>query len=276
MNLKKFALVFLTLICLSNFPLKVYAETVLERIERTGELNAGARVDAIPFGYKTGTGEWTGYSVELIQLIHNQLEAKLQKPIKLNLTEVTIDSRFSAVQEGKVDVVCGATTITQARLKIVDFSIPFFMTGAQFLVKPEDALSFNINGTLREVPIAYIPNTTTDDIIRQIYPFANWQPVKNRQEGVDKLKNGKIKAVVSDGILLVGEIVRQGNDPRDFALTPIVPITTELYGCILPKNNFQWKETVDQVISSNENSTLQDKWFNLEKGPFPYIIRTSP
>lgn len=276
MNPKKLAVILLSLICLTSFSLKVDAETVLERIERTGKLNAGARVDAIPFGYKTDKGEWTGYSVELLRLMHRNLETKLNKPIKLNLKEVTIDTRFQAIEKQEVDIVCGATTITQQRLEKVDFSIPFFMTGAQFLVKLEDAPDFNINGTLKDVPIAYLPNTTTHQIIRQIYPFAKWQAVINRDEGVRKLKQGEVTALISDGILLVGEIVRQGNDPRNFALTPSVPITTELYACIIPKNNPQWKEFVDQSIGSEDNAQLQEQWFNLETGPFPYIIRTNP
>lgn len=275
MNKKKLALFFLSLI-LTNLPIKVYAQTVLEKIQRTGELNAGARVDAIPFGYKTDKGEWTGYSVELLKLIQQNLQKKLNKPIKLNLKEVTIDNRFQAVEKQEVDIVCGATTITQQRLEKVDFSIPFFMTGSQFLVKLEDSPNFDINGTLKDIAIAYLPNTTTDQIIRQIYPFAKWQPVRNRDEGVRKLKAGEVTAIVSDGILLVGEIVRQGNDPKDFALIPNVPITSELYACILPKNNAQWKEFVDQSIGSEDNAQLQQKWFNLEKGPFPYIIRTNP
>lgn len=275
MKLKKIAFIALIISLVWGFPLKALAETILERIERTGELKAGARVDAIPFGYKTPQGEWTGYSLELIRLIHRQLERQLQKPLKLNLIEVTIDSRFRAVEEETVDLMCGATTITQERLKIVDFSIPFFMTGSQFLVRIEDAPSFNINGTLREIPIAYIPNTTTDQIIRQIYPFAQWQAVRNREQGVNKLEKGEIRAIVSDGILLVGEIVRQGKNPQDFAVTPHIPMTTELYGCMIPKNNPEWKKIVDNSIGSQENLTLQDQWFNLEKGPFPYIIRTN-
>ncbi|WP_041933908.1 amino acid ABC transporter substrate-binding protein [Gloeothece verrucosa] len=270
------ALLLLSLICLGNFPAQVDAETVLEKIQRTGELNAGARIDAIPFGYKTDKGEWTGYSVDLLKLIQQDLEKKFNKPIKLNLKEVTIDSRFQAIEKQEVEIVCGATTVTQQRLEKVDFSLPFFMTGSQFLVKLEDAANFDINGTLKDVSIAYIPHTTTDEIIRQIYPFARWQPVRNREEGVKKLKQGAVTAVVSDGILLVGEIVRQGNEPRDFEIMPNVPMTTELYACILPKNNPEWQEFVDQTISSQNNAQLQQRWFNLETGPFPYIIHTNP
>ncbi len=265
---------------LTSSTLSVQAESILERIERTGELTAGARVDAIPFGYETAQGEWTGYSVELIKLIQLSLQKRLNKPIKLNLQPVSVENRFTVVEEEKGDLVCGVTTITQQRLEKVDFSIPYFMTGAQFLVRETESNQVNINGTLAQVAIAYIPNTTTDQIIRQIYPFANWQAVANRAEGISLLRKGTVKAVVSDGILLIGEVVQQGENPKSFTLLPSVPMTTELYGCMMPKNNANWKAFVDQTIGSEENRQLQNKWFNLETGPFPYIlpyvIRTQP
>jgi polar amino acid transport system substrate-binding protein len=214
-----------------------------------------------------------GYSIDLLKLIRVQLEQKLNQAIKLNLTEVTVNNRFDLVNNGTLDIVCGATTITRQRLQEADFSVPFFVTGTQFLVRQEDVSSFNLNSRLDSVSIAYIPGTTTDEIIRQIYPQANWISVTNRPEGVQKLKARQVQAFASDGILLVGELIRQGNNPNYFEILPLQPITTELYGCILPKNNSQWKEVVDDTINSPENTKLQNLWFDPETGRFPYLFR---
>jgi polar amino acid transport system substrate-binding protein len=274
---KKFWLIFLFLFLINNLHLSALAETVLQRIARTGELRTSARKDAIPFSYTDEkTGKWTGYGVELMRLVQRRLEKQLGKPIKITFTESTVNNRFQQVEQGKIDLSCNAATITEERLEKVDFSIPYFMTGAQFLTKRENADKIDINNTLAGVAIAYIPHTTTDSIIRYIYPLANWQAVSNRSEAVAKLQRGEIKAVVSDGILLVGEIVKQGNDPRQFALLPRQPITTELYGCILPKNDPEWKKFVDTVVGSHDNRKLREQWFNLEQSPFPYTIIGEP
>ena len=264
----------LTFLCLTTFSAQAGAETVLEKIARTGELKAGSRSDAVPFSYANPQGKLEGYSVDLLSLIHKQLEKKLNKKIKLDLATVTVNDRFREVKNGNLDIVCEATTITQERLERVDFSIPFFITGAQFLVKKANDESFDVNVTLKDQAIAYIPNTTTFDIIPQIYPTAKWVEVKNRQEGIAKLTEGSVNAVVSDGILLIGELVKNGKDPRQFTLTPRQPITTELYGCILPKDNGEWKQVVDAVIASEENHDLQEEWFNIDKSKFPYLVRT--
>jgi polar amino acid transport system substrate-binding protein len=259
-----------TLLC-SQIPQLAWAETLLQKIEKTGEFNAAVPRDAIPFGFIGNDGKPQGYSLDLIRLVHKTLETKLQKPIKLNLQEATVDNRLKIIATGKADLMCGSTTITQERLQTVDFSAPFFITGAQFLVKQAEVSQVDIGGTLAQVPVAFIPNTTTDQILRQIYPQADWVAVKNRSEGLKLLNQGRVKAVASDGILLIGEVVGQGFDPKDYAIGPQQPITTELYGCILPKNDPEWKEWVDTVIVSRENLILQNKWFNLEKGIFPYL-----
>jgi len=266
----------LTMLLLANNPLRAWAETVLEKIGRAGEMTVGAPRDAVPFSSLDTDKKWTGYSVELIKLIHQQVETQLNKTIKLNLVPVGVDNRFEKVQRGQVDLICGTTTITQERLEMVDFSIPFFMTGSQFLILKSEVNNFDVNETLKDVPIAYIPNTTSDFLIRQIYPLANWQAVKSREEAIEKLTQGKIKAIVSDGILLVGELVNTGKNLREFVLTPSQPITTELYGCMIPKNEPQLKELVNFTIISDDNVNLQKKWFDVNDGPYPYNVRIKP
>jgi polar amino acid transport system substrate-binding protein len=276
MKLKSLAIAFLTSLLCSQLPLPVWAQTVLETVEKTGVLRVGARKDAVPFGFVDTEGEWQGYSLDLIKLIHKQLEEDLGKEIKLEMREVTVDSRFRAIENKTVDLVCGATTITQDRLRTTDFSVPFFMTGSQFLVKLENIPQVNINGTLAGVRVAYIPNTTTDQIIRQIYPFADWKPVRNRQQGLRQLNQNQVMAFASDGILLIAEVVAEGKDPDDYGLTPRIPMTTELYGCILPQDDQEWKKFVDQVVVSDDNRQLQEQWFNRLSGSFPYVIRIEP
>ncbi|MGK7945538.1 MAG: amino acid ABC transporter substrate-binding protein [Microcystaceae cyanobacterium] len=276
MKLKSLAIAFLTSLLCSQFPLPSWAQTVLETVEKTGVLRVGARNNAAPFGFVDQQGKLQGYSVDLIKLIHQQLEEELGKDIQLEMREVTVDSRFQVVENKTLDLVCGATTITQERLRRTDFSIPFFMTGAQFLVKLENFAKVDVSGTLAGVRVAYIPNTTTDQIIRQVYPFADWKPVRSRQDGLRQLNRNQVTAFASDGILLIAEVVAERKDPDNYGLTPRIPMTTELYGCILPQNDPTWKKFVDQVVVSDDNRKLQEQWFNRLKGSLPFVIRIEP
>jgi len=80
----------------------------------------------------------TGYGVELMRLVQRRLAQELGKPITINFTEATTNNRFQQVEQGQVDLSCNAATITEERLEKVNFSTPYFMTGAQFLTKREN------------------------------------------------------------------------------------------------------------------------------------------
>ncbi|MDJ0553908.1 MAG: amino acid ABC transporter substrate-binding protein [Microcoleaceae cyanobacterium MO_207.B10] len=254
------------------FPKPTRGETVLEKIEKTGVLKAGVRSDVVPFSYiNQQTNQFEGYSVELIKLIHQRLEQKLKQKIKLELKEVSLDERFQVIQDKNVDIICAATTINNFREKIVDFSIPFFTTGIQLLVKKSDVEKFDpLKSTIGNISIGFLAGTTTDEDLRPIYPNADWQSLLNRAEGIRQLDNGKLNAVASDGILLVGEVWQQNKNQSDFQIIPKIPLTFENYGCIIPPENPDWDKFVDTTISSDENSQLLSQWFDPEKGKFPY------
>lgn len=276
---KKLAVSLLTLLFTVNFPLLTWAETVLEKVNRTGVLKAGVRTDAVPFGYTDKNNTLQGYSVDLIKLIQKRLEKQLNKPIKLDLKSVTLKDRFSQVETGQLDIVCEATSITVQREETVDFSIPYFTSGIQLLVREADAERLDPTktsetqlATIREnsITVGFLLGTTTDDEFRPVYPEAQWQVVGSRGDGIRRLRSEEIDLMVSDGILLLGELWKQGEDFKKFRLIPEQPLSFENYGCILPKNSRQWGTLVNQTITSDENLQLWNQWFDPKTGHFPY------
>ena len=263
-----------------GLPLPSLAETVLEKVNRTGVLTVGVREDAIPFSYSNDSNNFEGYSVELMRLIHGRLEQELGKSIELQFKPVTVQNRFTSVQNGTVDLVCGADSITVEREQNVEFSIPYFTTGIQLLVQEEDVERLDPTRRTEEefqevtsetVSIAFIQGTTTDTDFKPIYPAADWQILGSRTEGLERLKNNQIDAIASDGILLLGEIWKQGEDMQMYRLIPQEPLTFENYGCIFPHNNSEWSNIINSTITSSENTDeLWNKWFDSETGRFPY------
>lgn len=276
---KKLAVSLLTLLLTVNFPLSGWAETVLEKVNRTGILTAGVRTDAVPFGYTDKNNTLQGYSVDLIKLIQQRLEKQLNKPIKLELKTVNLKDRFTQVETGQLDIVCEATSITVGREKTVDFSIPYFTSGIQLLVREADAerldpttVSETQLKSIRDnnITVGFLLGTTTDDEFRPVYPEAKWQVVGSRADGIRRLREEEIDLMASDGILLLGELWKQGEDFKKFRLIPQQPLTFENYGCILPKNSRQWGTLVNQTITSDDNVQLWNQWFDPKTGRFPY------
>src|SRR5262245_64704210 len=93
--MKRCAAIWLAGVLLLGTAAPVLAETVLEKINRTGVLIAGTRGTSIPFAFINEKNEWIGFSVDLLEATRARLEKKLGKPIKLEKKEITPEDRKS-------------------------------------------------------------------------------------------------------------------------------------------------------------------------------------
>src|SRR5262245_60725167 len=81
----------------------------MDRIRQTGKITLGYRVDARPFAYRDETGNVDGYAVALCKEVAEQLKSDQGlSTLGLEWVPVTVEEQFRAVQESKVDLLCGA------------------------------------------------------------------------------------------------------------------------------------------------------------------------
>jgi polar amino acid transport system substrate-binding protein len=114
------------------------AAGTLDRIRQVGKIELGYRADARPFSYKDESGKAAGYSIALCEKIADDVKAELALPaLTVEWVPVTLEDRFQAVQQGKVDLLCGADTATLTRRKDVSFSIPIFPSGIGAILRAD-------------------------------------------------------------------------------------------------------------------------------------------
>ena len=265
---------FLASIVLATYTLLVLlpgiatAEPVLQKINRTGKFTAGTRTSSIPFAYINEKKEWVGFSVDLINEIHRRIERNFGKKIKLELKEVTPENRIQMVADGTVDIECGSTTYTRSRDETVDFSINFFFSSAQLLIKADGPIKEPKDIQGKRIGVAR--GTTTEKLIRTKLPQTNVVLVQDHSEGFEALQEGKIDAYASDGILLAGLAIETGKK-ETFKI--VGAFSFEPYSCILPENDSKWRDLVNHTFMEMiENGTyfeLYDKWFG-KNGVVPY------
>ena len=232
----------LSLLITTGTPMPSWAETVLEKVARTGVLTAGTRTDAVPFAYRNDQQDLQGYSVDMLVLIKTQLEQELGKDITLELVEVTPETRVPMVTERKVDLVCGSTSFTWERNRYVDFSVSYAVTGTGLLVKSGSALGSP--ESLINKRIGVLSQTTNAQVIPLVQPKATIVTVENAAAGLSALKQGKIDAFAWDGILLEGLRKRQSN-PDAYAVVPDRPYTREGIACMMPEDSSKFRDIVD-------------------------------
>lgn len=243
------------------------AETVMQKVARTGVLTAGTSRDALPFAYSDSQGKLIGYSVDMLTLIQKQLEKELGKKIKLELVGVTPAERIPKIINRQVDIVCDASSFTWERDKKVDFSISYGVTGTQILIKKDSNLGSP--ESLINKRVAVLAGTTNEQAIKQIQPQAKLVYFKTRSEGFTALEQGKIDAFASDSIILEGWLQTAKNQDS-FAIAPPRPYSREGIACMVPENNSKFLGSVNYSLVKfmqgfvNNNPkyvAIFDRWF---------------
>jgi polar amino acid transport system substrate-binding protein len=268
------SVVALTLLAYTVMPVLAQAppasQGTLERINQSGTLTIGTRTGSPPFAYVNAKNEWVGFSIDLVEeLVKPAIEKKLGKTIKVEKKESTPPTRIPLLTSNAVDLIAGTMTDTRTRRDSVDFSITFFVTGAQFLVKKGSKIRGikDIDGKR----IAAQQGSTNARIIREKAPKAQLREFPDQPAAFQALLQGQVDAYTNDGIQLAGLKSKAAN-PAQWDIVGDF-FSYEPYGMAMRKNDADFRNVVNNGlmdgIESGKYFEIYDKWFG-PKGELPY------
>jgi ABC-type amino acid transport substrate-binding protein len=247
------------------------AQPTLEKIKSSGVFTVGTRSGSPPFGYINKQNEWVGFSVDLARLVHKNIEKKLGQSVKFELKESTPATRIPLLSSMAVDLIAGTMTDTRPRRESVDFSLTFFVTGAQFMVKK--------GSPIREIKdiagkrIGAQQGSTNERELRARYPQAVLVVFPDQPAGFTAMTQGKVDAYTNDGIQLWG-LKMKAPKPDEWEIVGEW-YTYEPYGFAMRKNDSDFRHVVNvalmEAIEGGEYFKLYDKWFGLN-GEVPYPL----
>lgn len=248
------------------------AETVMEKVVRTGTLTAGTSKDALPFAYRNDEGKLVGYSIDILNLIVDQLEKELGQKIELELVALQPKDRIPQLVDGEVDIVCDASSFTWKRDRVIDFSYSYSSTGTRLLTKRGN--DFWNPESLKGKLIGALAQTTNEQSIKQAQPLAKIILFKDRANAYEALEQGKIDGFASDGILLESWL-QNISHPARFQI--VGDFSNEGIACMLPEDNSQFMNTVNYSLfefmqgflaEQPEYVAIFDRWFG-DQGALP-------
>jgi glutamate/aspartate transport system substrate-binding protein len=239
----------------------------LKRINDSSEINLGYRKDQTPMSFDQGYNKPAGYSVELCIRIAAAVKQKLgRSDIRINYVPVTAESRFDAIQSGKIDILCGATTKTLSRSEIVGFTQLTFVTGGALLSR-KDAVVENVKG-LEGKRVAVVSNTTTigslNGAVGELGIDVEIVPVGTTNEGMAMLEQGQIDAFSADQVVLIGLVISRGG--RKLYTLSNELFSFEPFALAVPRGDADFQLIADRVLSqlnrSGEILEIYKKWFS--------------
>jgi len=226
------------------------ASTTLERIKAKGAITFAYRDGAAPFSFKDRAGRVRGYSVEICTRAALAVQRELQmKELRIDWVPVDAATRLELVASGRADAECGTTTITLARMKTVDFSLPIFVDGGSVLVRSKSKVVHVKD--LRGKRIAVIAGTTTEQGLARALSAAEAPatlvPVKDGAEGMALLTQNKVDGYAGDRVVLAGLRLR-ARTPESFEIIS-EDFSFEPYALVLPRNDADFRLAVNSALA---------------------------
>jgi glutamate/aspartate transport system substrate-binding protein len=238
----------------------------LKKIKDTGSITLGHRESSIPFSYYDDKQQVVGYSHELMLKVVDAIKQELKLPnLQVRLNSVTSQNRIPLVQNGTVDLECGSTTHNTERAKQVAFSNTIFIIGTRLLTKKDSGIKDFPDLTGKTVVTT--AGTTSERLIRKLNEEKkmnmNIISAKDHGESFLTLETGRAVAFMMDDALLYGEMAK-ARKPGDWAVVG-TPQSFEAYGCMMRRDDPQFKKLVDdalaKVMKSSEAKKIYEKWF---------------
>ncbi len=258
----------------------------LARIRQAGKVKFGYRVDAQPFSFKDESGNPAGYSVAMCMKVADAIKTELSLPtLGVEWVPLTLEERFTALQQGKVDMLCGADTPTLGRRSDIAFSIPVFPGGIGALVRKDapthlkDVLMGrkSTNPTWRasagqllsEQVFNVVTGTTAQPwLAKKVNEFqltAKTIPVDTYGAGVQQLVERKSNVFFGDRAILLDAATRSANASDLLVLGR--SFTYEPLSLAIPRGDDDFRLVVDRTLSrlyaSGEITGLYTKWFGV-------------
>lgn len=230
----------------------------MQDIKKAGVLRVAAFDGNPPFGFvDPKSRQIVGLDVDYAQEFAKRLGVKLQ------LVPTNPANRVPLLVSGKVDLVLANFTITEERAKQVNFSVPYFASGTQFLAPKGTLASAEQLSSLR---IAVDKGTTNEIVLREKYPQATLVAFDDTPFAFTALRNGNVQALAQDGPKLVG-LLGTIKDAKERAKweVPAFTISNDFIGVGIPKDEVALTDWVNTTLKELEGKgqagKIYDTWF---------------
>ncbi|MEZ7212533.1 amino acid ABC transporter substrate-binding protein [Pantoea ananatis] len=271
MQLRKVALSLLLLGAAAGAAQAEDLSGTLKKINDNGVIVIGHRESSVPFSYYDNQQKVVGYSQAYSNAITEAIKAKLNKPnLQIKMIPITSQNRIPLLQNGTYDYECGSTTNNLERQKQAAFSDTIFVIGTRLLVKKGSPIKdFD---DLKGKTVVVTSGTTSEVLLHKLNDEKKMDmriiSAKDHGDSFRTLETGRAVAFMMDDALLAGERAK-AKKPDDWVIIG-TPQSKEAYGCMLRKEDPQFKALVDDTIAKAQTSGQAEKWFDTWfKQPIP-------
>ena len=218
------------------------------------EINVGIVPQFAPFAYEDQTGKLTGFDIELMNIIADKAD------LKVNYRMTSLEYIFDAVSHDYADIAVCSLSITPERQKSVNFTKPYIEKGGLALLKRQGSPVKDIKDLTGK--IAGVPQGSTSEAFIRSNSNAKVQLFQSNLDMIQAFNEGWVDVIVFDRLTLEYFIA------QNMITHPVTlqVIQQEDYGIAFSNKNKAMGERLNRIIAdmqkNGELEALYQKWFH--------------
>ncbi|MFF7203463.1 glutamate ABC transporter substrate-binding protein [Streptomyces sp. NPDC008141] len=218
----------------------------LKKAQKAGKIVIGAKNDLPFLGFEDKEGKRSGFDAEVAKMVAADLGFS---PAQIEFKTVESSVRESAIAQGDVDLYVGTYTINDRRKKQVGFAGPYFVAGADLLVRKNDksiAGPFSLQG---KTVCSIKGSTSLQEIKKPDYGTKTLELAKY-SACVQQLLDKKVDAVTTDDAILMGFAAQRPSKLKVVGR----PFTKEPYGIGMDKSDKVLRDAVSDALEAHDTN----------------------
>ncbi|GAA2341163.1 glutamate ABC transporter substrate-binding protein [Streptomyces cuspidosporus] len=242
----------------------------LKAAQKRGKLIIGAKADQPYLGFEDTTGKRSGFDIEIAKMVaadlgfsEDQIEFK------------TVDSnvRETSISKGQVDYYVGTYTINDERKKQVGFAGPYYVAGADLLVRKDEKGITGPDSVKGKKVCSIVGSTPLQEIKKSKYG-AKTTELGKYSLCVKQLLDGQVDAVTTDDAILKGYAAQRPSKLKVVGK----PFTKEPYGIGMNKDDKALRDAITDALEKHIKNGDYKKAYEgtLGKSGSAYVAPETP
>lgn len=164
----------------------------LSRIKEAGKVSFAMSGGYPPFNFYNDNNELVGFDVDVAREVARRLGVTFE-PVTTEWSGI-----IEGLRSGAYDGILGSMAVTEKRLEVVNFSTPYYYSGAQLLI--QKGASFTTPDQLKDKTIGVVTGTTFARDAEKL-SAGDVKLYKDDTHTLTELSNGVVDGVITDRVV---------------------------------------------------------------------------
>lgn len=221
-------------------------------------LRVGMNAEFAPFEFMDSEQKPQGFDVDLLQALAKQ------GGFEVEFRHTPWESLFPALNNGDIDIVASAVTITEDRKKTMDFTEPYYQV-TQVVLLPKGKNVANVEDLKKLSKVGVVTGNTGDLAAQKIFgaTSSNVARFENVTLLLKEVENGGLDAAISDSAVVANYV--KNNSDKGFSMIEIPDFEVENYGIVVRKGDAETLNKLNAALKAirenGEYAKIEEKYF---------------